>query len=204
MATLGYATVGSNDSGRRTFYDALSGTAGIVGQFDHPSGGRIYARRRLLLGVLGPYNKSRPIGTVGMSGSSLTRARKWTFSRQGRSRWAVPTKARQDNRGPNFYFFLFPRPRQAIALRPTALVEGSRLCGKEAVRVEVERRAVIGGVAVGYRGWMRAPAGWHGVYRACWSDGLPPKLDETAEEITNTGREVRGQQLAAKEELPTG
>jgi catechol 2,3-dioxygenase-like lactoylglutathione lyase family enzyme len=59
MATLGYATVGSNDLGKAmAFYDALLGSAGIVGLFEHPSGGRIYGRDgAFFFGVLGPYNK---------------------------------------------------------------------------------------------------------------------------------------------------
>ena len=59
MAMLGYATVGSNDlETAKAFYDALLGSAGIVGQFDHPSGGRIYGRNgTFFFGVLGPYNK---------------------------------------------------------------------------------------------------------------------------------------------------
>jgi catechol 2,3-dioxygenase-like lactoylglutathione lyase family enzyme len=59
MAMLGYATVGSNDLEKaKAFYDALLGSAGIVRQFDHPTGGRIYGRdRALFFGVLGPYNK---------------------------------------------------------------------------------------------------------------------------------------------------
>jgi catechol 2,3-dioxygenase-like lactoylglutathione lyase family enzyme len=58
MATLGYATVGSNDLTRaKGFYDALLGSAGIVGQFDHPTGGRIYGRDGVFFfGVIGPFN----------------------------------------------------------------------------------------------------------------------------------------------------
>ena len=70
MATLGYATVGSNDLGKaKAFYDALLGSAGIVRQFDHPTGGRIYGKEGgMCFGVLGPYNKEpATIGNGSMS-----------------------------------------------------------------------------------------------------------------------------------------
>jgi catechol 2,3-dioxygenase-like lactoylglutathione lyase family enzyme len=68
MATLGYATVGSNDLARaKTFYDALLAPAGITTLFDHPSGGRVYGRDgAFVFGVLGPYD-GRP-ATVGNGG----------------------------------------------------------------------------------------------------------------------------------------
>ncbi|HVZ91068.1 MAG TPA: VOC family protein [Rhizomicrobium sp.] len=59
MATLGYATVGSNDLERaKAFYDALLAPAGLARLFDHPSGGRVYGKDgAFVFGVLGPYNK---------------------------------------------------------------------------------------------------------------------------------------------------
>jgi len=56
---LGYATVGSNNLEKaKDFYDALLGSVGVVGQFEHPTGGRIYGRDGVFFfGVLGPYNK---------------------------------------------------------------------------------------------------------------------------------------------------
>jgi catechol 2,3-dioxygenase-like lactoylglutathione lyase family enzyme len=59
MAMLGYATVGSNNLEKaKDFYDALLGSVGVVGQFEHPTGGRIYGRDGVFFfGVLGPYNK---------------------------------------------------------------------------------------------------------------------------------------------------
>ncbi len=59
MATLAYATVGSNDLARaKAFYDALLDVAGITPLFEHPSGGRVYGRGgAFVFGVLGPYNK---------------------------------------------------------------------------------------------------------------------------------------------------
>jgi catechol 2,3-dioxygenase-like lactoylglutathione lyase family enzyme len=59
MVMLGYATVGSNNLEKaKDFYDALLGSVGVVGQFEHPTGGRIYGRNgAFFFGVLGPYNK---------------------------------------------------------------------------------------------------------------------------------------------------
>jgi hypothetical protein len=58
MATLGYATVGSNDLPRALqIYDAPLGSAGIMRQFDHPTGGRIYGRDGVFFfGVIGPFD----------------------------------------------------------------------------------------------------------------------------------------------------
>jgi catechol 2,3-dioxygenase-like lactoylglutathione lyase family enzyme len=58
MATLGYATVGSNRlTEAKAFYDALLGSAGFAPMFEHPSGGRIYGKEgSLVFGVLGPYD----------------------------------------------------------------------------------------------------------------------------------------------------
>lgn len=65
MATLGYATLGSNRLDEaKAFYDALLGSAGIVRQFDHPTGGRIYGKGgQFFFGVIGPYDKQ--LATVG-------------------------------------------------------------------------------------------------------------------------------------------
>ena len=59
MATLGYATVGSNDlEHAKAFYDALLEPFGITPLFEHPSGGRVYGKGgAFVFGVLGPYNK---------------------------------------------------------------------------------------------------------------------------------------------------
>lgn len=59
MATLGYATVGSNRlEAAKAFYDALLGSAGITPAFDHPSGGRVYGQDGgFCFGVLGPYDQ---------------------------------------------------------------------------------------------------------------------------------------------------
>ena len=58
-ATLGYATVGSNDLPRaKRFYDDLLGSAGLQALFEHPSGGRVYGRDgALVFGVLGPFDQ---------------------------------------------------------------------------------------------------------------------------------------------------
>lgn len=65
MATLGYATVGSNDLERaKAFYTALLEPFGITPMFPHPTGGQIYGRDgRFVFGVIGPYD--RKPATVG-------------------------------------------------------------------------------------------------------------------------------------------
>jgi catechol 2,3-dioxygenase-like lactoylglutathione lyase family enzyme len=59
MATLGYATIGSNDLERaKVFYTSLFEPFGITPLFPHPSGGMVYGRKGVFIfGVLGPYNK---------------------------------------------------------------------------------------------------------------------------------------------------
>jgi catechol 2,3-dioxygenase-like lactoylglutathione lyase family enzyme len=69
MAMLSYCTVGSNHlQEAKAFYDALLGSAGITPLFEHPSGGRIYAKdRSLCFGVLGPYDgKAATVGNGSM------------------------------------------------------------------------------------------------------------------------------------------
>lgn len=58
MATLSYATVGSSHLVQAVrFYDALLAAAGITRLFDHPSGGRVYAKDgRLTFAVLAPFD----------------------------------------------------------------------------------------------------------------------------------------------------
>lgn len=64
-ATIGYATVGSNDLPRaKQFYDDLFATVGVVTLFEHPSGGRVYGRDgAIMFGVLGPFDQQA--ATVG-------------------------------------------------------------------------------------------------------------------------------------------
>ena len=59
MATLGYATVGSNDLERaKAFYTALLEPFGISRLFPHPTGGQIYGRDgAFVFGVIGAYDK---------------------------------------------------------------------------------------------------------------------------------------------------
>ncbi len=69
MAMLSYCTVGSNHlQEAKAFYDALLGSAGITPVFEHPSGGRIYAKDRSpCFGVLGPYDgKAATVGNGSM------------------------------------------------------------------------------------------------------------------------------------------
>ena len=57
MASIGYATVGSNNlEAAKDFYDQLLGTIGMKGRFEHPSGGRLYNNEGGLFGVLGPHD----------------------------------------------------------------------------------------------------------------------------------------------------
>jgi catechol 2,3-dioxygenase-like lactoylglutathione lyase family enzyme len=69
MATLGYATVGSNRlEEAKSFYDQLFGSIGIIAVFEHPSGGRIYGTNgALFFGVLGPFDgKPATVGNGSM------------------------------------------------------------------------------------------------------------------------------------------
>jgi len=58
MASLSYCTVGSNRlEDAKAFYDALLGSVGTAGVFEHPTGGRIYGKNGMpTFGVLGPHN----------------------------------------------------------------------------------------------------------------------------------------------------
>jgi len=73
MIGLGHAIVGSNDLAKaKAFYDALLGSAGVTRLFEHPSGGRAYAKDgSLFFVVLGPYNKNA--ATVGNGSMSTFR-----------------------------------------------------------------------------------------------------------------------------------
>jgi predicted lactoylglutathione lyase len=59
MIALGHGVVGSNDLAKaKAFYDALLGSAGVIPLFEHPSGGRAYAKDgKLFFVVLGAYDK---------------------------------------------------------------------------------------------------------------------------------------------------
>ncbi len=58
MAKLSYMTVGSNKlEAAKAFYDALLGSIGMAGMYEHPSGGRLYRGKGVgLFGVLGPHD----------------------------------------------------------------------------------------------------------------------------------------------------
>jgi catechol 2,3-dioxygenase-like lactoylglutathione lyase family enzyme len=119
MAMLAYATVGSNDLDRaKGFYDALLGSAGIVGVFDHPSGGRIYGKDGVFFfGVLGPHNKQP--ATVG-NGSMFAfkfdnRAEVDAFYQKALALGGGDEGA-PGYRGPTFYFSYFRD------------LEGNKLC----------------------------------------------------------------------------
>jgi catechol 2,3-dioxygenase-like lactoylglutathione lyase family enzyme len=70
MAKVGYVTVGSNDLEKaKVFYDALLGSIGMAGMYEHPSGGRLYRGKGAgLFGVLGPYDGAPACVGNGMMG----------------------------------------------------------------------------------------------------------------------------------------
>lgn len=70
MAKVSYLTVGSNKlEEAKAFYDALLGSIGMAGMFEHPSGGRLYRGKGTgLFGVLGPYDGNAACVGNGMMG----------------------------------------------------------------------------------------------------------------------------------------
>jgi catechol 2,3-dioxygenase-like lactoylglutathione lyase family enzyme len=70
MARVSYMTVGSNKlEAAKAFYDALLGTIGMKGVYEHPSGGRLYRGKGTgLFGVLGPYDGEPACVGNGMMG----------------------------------------------------------------------------------------------------------------------------------------
>jgi catechol 2,3-dioxygenase-like lactoylglutathione lyase family enzyme len=70
MARVSYMTVGSNRLDEaKAFYDALLGSIGMAGVFEHPSGGRLYKGKGTgLFGVLGPYDGNLACVGNGMMG----------------------------------------------------------------------------------------------------------------------------------------
>jgi catechol 2,3-dioxygenase-like lactoylglutathione lyase family enzyme len=70
MARVSYMTVGSNKlEAAKVFYDALLGSIGMKGVYEHPSGGRLYRGKGTgLFGVLGPYDGEAACVGNGMMG----------------------------------------------------------------------------------------------------------------------------------------
>ena len=70
MAKISYLTVGSNKlEEAKAFYDALLGSIGMKGLYEHPSGGRLYRGKSTgLFGVLGPYDGNPACIGNGMMG----------------------------------------------------------------------------------------------------------------------------------------
>jgi catechol 2,3-dioxygenase-like lactoylglutathione lyase family enzyme len=67
-------TVGSNDIERaKAFYDALLGSIGMAGVFEHPTGGRLYSGKGMgMFGVLKPHDGGEAcIGNGCMGGFSF-------------------------------------------------------------------------------------------------------------------------------------
>ena len=74
MANVSYFTVGSNNlEAAKGFYDALLGSIGMRGVFEHPTGGRLYSSKGGgMFGVLGPYDgKPATVGNGTMGGFSF-------------------------------------------------------------------------------------------------------------------------------------
>jgi catechol 2,3-dioxygenase-like lactoylglutathione lyase family enzyme len=70
MAKVSYMTVGSNSlEAAKAFYDALLGSIGMKGVYEHPSGGRLYRGKGTgLFGVLGPHDGNPACVGNGMMG----------------------------------------------------------------------------------------------------------------------------------------
>lgn len=70
MAKVSYMTVGSNKmEAAKAFYDALLGSIGMAGVYEHPSGGRLYRGKGTgMFGVLGPYDGEPACVGNGMMG----------------------------------------------------------------------------------------------------------------------------------------
>ena len=70
MAKVSYMTVGSNRlEAAKAFYDALLGSIGMKGVYEHPSGGRLYRGKGTgLFGVLGPHDGEPACVGNGMMG----------------------------------------------------------------------------------------------------------------------------------------
>nr|WP_156398415.1 VOC family protein [Caulobacter sp. Root1455] len=70
MVRVNYMTVGSNKlEAAKVFYDALLGSIGMAGVYEHPSGGRLYRGKGTgLFGVLGPHDGQPACVGNGMMG----------------------------------------------------------------------------------------------------------------------------------------
>lgn len=119
MATIGYATIGSNHLDEaKAFYDALLELAGLSTFFEHPSGGRVYGKDgAMVFGVLGPFN-GEP-ATVGNGSMFAFRfdspAEVDAFHAKALALGGTDEGA-PGERGPGFYFSYFRDP------------EGNKLC----------------------------------------------------------------------------
>jgi catechol 2,3-dioxygenase-like lactoylglutathione lyase family enzyme len=120
MASVTYFTVGSNSLDKaKTFYDALLGSIGMRGVFEHPTGGRLYrAKGGGMFGVLGPYDgKSATIGNGTMGGFSFdTREEVDAFHAKALALGGA-NEGDPGERGPGVYFAYFRDP------------DGNKLCG---------------------------------------------------------------------------
>jgi len=120
MAGVSYITVGSNNlEAAKTFYDALLGSIGMRGVFEHPTGGRLYASRTGgMFGVLGPYDgKAATIGNGTMGGFSFdTREEVDAFHAKALELGGT-CEGEPGERGPTTYFAYFRD------------LDGNKLCG---------------------------------------------------------------------------
>ena len=110
MASLGYVTVGSNRLPEaKNFYDALLGSAGIKGLWEHPSGGRIYGTDAgYFFCVVGPYDQEpATVGNGTMVGLRFdTRAEVDAFHAKALSLGAI-SEGPPGERAPGFYMSYF-------------------------------------------------------------------------------------------------
>jgi len=120
MASVTYFTVGSNNLEQaKAFYDALLGSIGMRGVFEHPSGGRLYrSKAGGMFGVLGPYDgQPATIGNGTMGGFVFdTREEVAAFHAKALELGAV-NEGDPGERGPGVYFAYFRDP------------DGNKLCG---------------------------------------------------------------------------
>ncbi len=120
MAKVSYFTVGSNDLEKaKAFYDALLGSIGMRGVFEHPSGGRLYSGKGMgLFGVLGPHDGNAAcIGNGTMGGFSFETPEEVAAFHANAMELGAVNEGDPGERMPKAYFAYFRDP------------DGNKLCG---------------------------------------------------------------------------
>lgn len=120
MGAVSYATVGSNRLDEaKDFYDALLGTIGLTGVFDHPSGGRIYGSNGALnFGVLGPFDgKPATVGNGTMVAFKLDSPEEVAAFHAKALELGGTSEGEPGDRAPGFCFAYFRD------------LDGNKLCG---------------------------------------------------------------------------